>query len=215
MSIEPYAQLEGSERQDLKVCPISQLVEISTPFAGIEVDDLRDNPRFCCFEREEIRSSFRNNDRGIRLRDRTLNQCKINHSIISKRISVVEEVFSFGKPPSFEEINQMDISEEEKLKFAGEIGERMGKVAGAVKTLREWRELIYDLVGTEDGDINNHHYSGYKYEDLTDEVVLEEVKKFNTALGREMLGHNQKESCHSDFYGYGAIFRALAKNFRK
>jgi hypothetical protein len=212
MSIEPYAQLEGDKRQDLKVCPISQLVEISTPFAGIDVDELKDNPRFCRFEREELQSPFRNNDRGIRFRDRTLNQCEVNHNIISERISLIEEVFSFNEIPSFDEINKMEISEEKKLELAGNIGKEMGKIASAKKFLREWREILYDLVGNEDGERNNHHFSGYKYEELTDEVVLDEVKKFNSALEREMLGYEQKETCHSDFHGYGVIFKALRRS---
>lgn len=212
MRIEAYAKLEGSELKGLKICPISQLVEISSPFAGVNVDELMDNPNFCSFEREEPEFFFDDRlSKGFRPRDTTLNQCEVNFNIINGRIRLVEEVLSLEAPLTFNEIYKLEIPEEDRLKLFSELGVIREKTSKAERILSEWREALYDLIGCEEGDEDNHHFSGYKYEELSNQVVLDEVKKFNEALRREMLGHNQEESCSSDFYGFGAICRFLSE----
>ena len=211
MSTRSYAQLEGSEGEYQRTCPISELIEISAPFAGIDPQDLRDNDDFCRFKEPEY--SLRKQEFIFPRRERNINQCQIIWNIIDQRIKLVEEVLSFDPLLSMDEIYNLPISKKEKLGMFEELNQKSEKVEETNTILKEWRESIYELLG--DGDESNFgdnpHFSGFKWEELTDEVVLDEVKKFNRALDRERLGMNQEESCPGDFSGVNRILRSLSQ----
>jgi hypothetical protein len=212
MRTKSYAQLEGSEREDNKICPISELIEISAPFAGIEPEDLRDNENFCRFPVPEYHTRNSQWSSNRYRRDGKINHCEIIHDTISQRVDLVEEVFTYGDLLSIEDIYQLPTSEDEKLVLFTELKGKREKHTEARRILDEWKEIVYEILGDDGESEVNTHFSGYTWEELTDEAVVDEVKKFNRALRNQMLGHTQEESCALDSSGMGAIFRMLREN---
>jgi hypothetical protein len=212
MGTRSYAQLESSEGEYQTTCPISELVEITAPLAGIDPEDLRDNDDFCRFVKPEFSIGHQRFEYKYTSRERNQNQCVIIHDIIRKRINLVEEVFSFDHLLSMDEIFNLPISEKEKLKMFEELKDKREKIEKSDMIISQWRESIYELLGNEGESEENSSSVGYRWEDLTDEVLLYEVKKFHRALDRQKLGMEQEESCPSDFSGIGRLLRSLRQD---
>jgi hypothetical protein len=158
-------------------CPIYPLLEVCAPLAGITEEDLLEEERFCGYESEK--DSEAESPLGM-YRHVPIRMCREISDVLEEKVATVEQASNIGDILSINEISQLPTSEEDKLRLASQMKEKRERKNRADEILSEWREVLYSYIGEADSE--EYDFPGLSMEELTNNVVLEKVKKYAKAL---------------------------------